>query len=550
MLVANLGHCKKPHIVMILADDLGWNDFGIHGSSQIPTPNIDALAYNGVLLHKYYTQQTCTPSRAALLTGNYPIRTGLQGIPIDAGEDRSLPLEMPTMAERLKGLGYKTHMVGKWHLGAACKEVTPTKRGFDSHFGYWNGYVGYFNYEISVPLNTTMNLTGFDLHNGFQPQWALKGQYATDLFTKKSVELIHQHDEKTPLFLMINHLAGHTGYNGTELGVPDRKAANEKYDFIETPERRLLADIVNRMDSSVGEIVTKLSEKKMLENAIIIFFSDNGAQTTGMFQNFASNWPFRGLKFTLFEGGVRGTGVIYSPLLEKKRYINRHLIHITDWLPTLYYAAGGEMEKLGKIDGINQWNTISRNKTTNRNEILINIDEVNGYSGMLGYGGQYKLLNGSWKNGIYNGYYGDDGRGPKNPNYDIQQVLDSPTNVAIRKLEKEPIKQEEIQKLHSQVDMSRYRKEGNFTAFDCNEYCLFDIFEDPCETKNLIGDEDKQEIVESLKEKLFSYYEQLVPETNKAVDPNSNPAKFNNTWHTWINCESRIAELISKNTCF
>nr|XP_023027990.1 arylsulfatase B-like [Leptinotarsa decemlineata] len=539
--IAILGECtnlgSKPHIVFMVADDLGWNDFAIHGSNQIPTPNIDALAYNGAILHNFYTQQSCTPSRAALLTGNYPIRTGLQGIPLDSGENRSLPIDMPTMGERFQELGYKTHMVGKWHLGAACKEVTPTKRGFDTHFGYWNGYVGYFDYKISTPINDTHNFTGFDLHNEFKPEWGLIGQYATELFTKKSLEVIDKHDTDKPLFLMINHLAGHAGHDGVELGVPNVTEANKKYGYIKTPERRLLADIVNHLDRSVGEVITKMSEKKMLDNSIIIFFSDNGAQTTGKYQNFASGWPFRGLKFTLLEGGVRGTGIIYSPLLEKRRYVNRHLIHITDWLPTLYHIAGGDTKALGKIDGKNQWNTISRNDTTKRTDILLNIDEVNGYSGMLGYGGQYKLLNGSYNDGIYNGYYGDHGREPENPDYNIQGILNSPTNIAIQTIEQQPLTPAQIKKLRAEVDMKKYKPQGTYPTFTCDEYCLFDLHADPCETTNLIGDEEKQDIVKNLKKKLLAYNQQLVPQTNKPVDVNSNPALFNNTWFPWLKCK-------------
>ncbi|CAG9815087.1 unnamed protein product [Phaedon cochleariae] len=528
---------KKPNIVIILADDVGWNDFGIHGSSQIRTPNIDALGFNGVVLDKFYTQQTCTPSRAALLTGNYPIRSGLQGIPLDAGENRSLPLDMPTMPERLKGLGYRTHLVGKWHLGAACKEVTPTRRGFDTHFGYWNGYVGYFSYDISVAINTTMNFTGFDLHNGFEPQWPLKGRYATELFTRKAVEVIDRHDRKEPLFLMLAHLAGHAGQDGVELGVPNTTAAYEKYRYIATPERRLYADIVNIMDNSVGEIVTKLSERRMLDDTIILFFSDNGAQTTGMFQNFGSGWPFRGLKFTLNEGGVRGTGVLYSSMLQKKGYINNELIHITDLLPTFYHAAGGNVAKLGKIDGINQWNVISKNETTKRTELLINIDEVNGYSGILGYEGRYKLLNGSFRNGLYNDYYGDSGRGPENPPYDIQSVLDSPTNTAIRKLAKNtPLDRTRVQSMRSALDRGWCAPRAATPLYTCDDYCLFDIRADPCETENLIGDDTKRDVIDTLKGKLRGYYEQLVPETNKKVDPDSDPARFNNTWYPWLEC--------------
>nr|ATE50178.1 arylsulfatase 3 [Psylliodes chrysocephala] len=530
---------KKPHIIIILADDVGWNDFSLHGSNQIPTPNIDALGFNGVILDKFYTQQTCTPSRAALLTGKYPMRLGLQGTPIDAGENRSLPFNTPTMAEHLKKLGYSTHLVGKWHLGAACKKHTPTKRGFDTHFGYWEGYVGYFSYEINVtsPIDAKKNFSGFDLHDGFQPQWQLQGQYATELFAKKSLDIIEKHDTSKPLFLMLSHLAGHTGHDGTELGVPNKTRTDEVYSYIKGSERRSYADLINIMDQSVGEVVQKLSVRGMLENSIILFFSDNGAQTEGMFQNFGSSWPFRGLKFTLFEGGVRGTAAIYSPLFEKKNYINRELIHITDFLPTFYRAAGGNVKDLENIDGIDQWNVISKNENTARSHILLNIDDFSGYSGILGFEGRYKLLNGSFKDGLYNKYYGESGRNSENPTYNISSILTSPTNIAIQKLKgMKQLDSQKILQLRKEVTLDSCRSANNTDIFLCNDLCLFDIYSDPCETTNLIKDADKQKIVNNLKEKLDNYLTKIVPAANKLVDVRSDPNKFNNTWTPWLIC--------------
>nr|UNO37550.1 sulf3a [Psylliodes dulcamarae] len=517
----------------------GWNDFSLHGSNQIPTPNIDALGYNGVILDKFYTQQTCTPSRSALLTGKYPIRLGLQSTPIDAGENRSLPFDTPTMAEHLKKLGYSTHLVGKWHLGAACKKQTPTNRGFDTHFGYWAGYVGYFDYSINVtnPSNSKKNFTGFDLHNGFQPQWQLQGQYATELFTKKSVDIIEQHDPSKPLFLMLSHLAGHAGHDGVELGVPNKTRTDEVYSYINHGGRRSYADLINIMDRSVGEVVQKLSVKGMLDNSIILFFSDNGAQTQGVFQNFGSSWPFRGLKFTLFEGGVRGTATIYSPLFKKKNYINKELIHITDFLPTFYRAAGGNLTDLGKIDGTDQWNVISNNKTTERSHILLNIDERLGYSGILGFDGRYKLLNSSFRDGVFNDYYSQSGRSSKNPAYNPSLILSSPTNLAIKKLNgTKQLDSNKVVELRKEVTLESCRPKNNTDIFLCDDLCLFDIFSDPCETTNLVKDADKQNIVKNLKDTLDNYFTQIVPSTNKPVDVRSNPSKFNNTWTPWFIC--------------
>lgn len=147
---------------------------GFRGSNQSVTPNIDALAYNGVILDRFYTQQSCTPSRAALLTGKYPSKIGMQGIPITAGENRFLPRNVATLPERLKGLGYKTCLVGKWHLGASYRAVTPSERGFDEHFGYWHGYIGYFDYFAASKYKVQQKvkiLTKFNLLKIVEYDW-------------------------------------------------------------------------------------------------------------------------------------------------------------------------------------------------------------------------------------------------------------------------------------------------------------------------------------------------------------------------------------------
>ncbi|KAH7962654.1 hypothetical protein HPB52_017331 [Rhipicephalus sanguineus] len=138
---------KQPHIVFILADDLGWNDVSYHGSHHIRTPNIDALAWNGVRFDRRYYQPLCSPSRSALMTGRYPIHTGLQHGIIGQSEPRGLSLHFKLLPEWLNELGYSFYMVGKWHLGFYKSEFTPTKRGFSSHVGSWGGFVDYYTHD-------------------------------------------------------------------------------------------------------------------------------------------------------------------------------------------------------------------------------------------------------------------------------------------------------------------------------------------------------------------------------------------------------------------
>ncbi|CAH1131825.1 unnamed protein product [Ceutorhynchus assimilis] len=528
---------KQPHIVVIIGDDIGWNDFGFHGSNQIPTPNIDALGYNGVFLNNFYTQPTCSPSRAAFLTGQYPMRYGYQDIPISAGEDRPLPHDIELLPEKLKKVGYKTHLVGKWHLGAARKNDTPTARGFDTHFGYWYGFVGYFDYfnyqDMMADWNLNVTWSGLDLHDRFAPKWEYQGRYATDLFTEKSLQVIDNHNASEPLFLYLGHLAGHTGTNGTELGVPNITEAEEKYGYIEKPERRLYADIVNRLDESIGKVVKKLKEKDMLENSIILFLSDNGAQTYGMYQNYGSNYPLKGLKFTLLEGGVRGSAVLFSPLLEKKGYINNHLMHITDFYTTFLNVAGVELDKCSSsTDGINQWKSISKNLPSRRSNLLLNIDEINGFSGLISANG-FKYLNGSFKNGIYDSAVGDPGRSVNTPEYNIEAVLQSETNKAIQSLSNSILlTQNNIMHLRGKLDISSCKGKIRTRDLPCLGECLFDILNDPCETTNLIN--ERPVIANLLKIKLNHYFKQIVPSRRIKIDLSSNPKYCNNTWFPWL----------------
>ncbi|XP_017774677.1 PREDICTED: arylsulfatase B-like, partial [Nicrophorus vespilloides] len=313
---------KKPNIVMIVADDVGWNDVGFHGSNQIDTPNIDALGLNGIYFDRYYAQQSCTPSRSALLTGRYPIRLGYQGKPLHAGENRSISHDFWTLPKALKGLGYMNHLVGKWHLGSASKNFTPQAYGYDSHYGYLDGFVSYFDHDIQSDGHL-----GKDMYSDHQPLTNTTGEYFTDLVTRKSIEVIKNHPQEKPLHLVISHLAAHTGKStsmGGFLEVASDEYNDKKYGYIPDKIRRMYAEIVERMDTSIGDVVEALDRKGILDNTIIVFFSDNGAPTNGFFKNRGSNFPFRGIKLSLFEGGVRVPAVVYSSKFKNKGRIYKN----------------------------------------------------------------------------------------------------------------------------------------------------------------------------------------------------------------------------------
>ncbi|KAL1469833.1 hypothetical protein MTO96_024781 [Rhipicephalus appendiculatus] len=323
---------RPPHIVLILADDLGWADLSYNGNPQIRTPNIDALAWNGVRLSRLYYQPLCTPSRAAIMTGLYPIHTGMQHFVINMSEPRGLPLNLKLLPEWLNDLGYTSYMLGKWHLGFHESAYTPTNRGFLSHVGSWGGAC----------------------------------EYTT-------------HQRAAPMFLYVAHLAPHYGTVRVPLEAPVEY--HEGYDFIGPRNRTIYAGMVSALDKSVGEIFEALHEKGMLNDTFLSFSSDNGAAATFWGTDGASSYPLRGEKSTLWEGGVRVPGFIWTaePLWRGRGSHYDRIFHATDWLPTLYELAGGNLSKLAGIDGVSHLRSIGDPLTyPPRSEVLLNIDSHRG----------------------------------------------------------------------------------------------------------------------------------------------------------------------------
>jgi arylsulfatase A-like enzyme len=339
----------KPNVVFFLADDLGWGDVGYHGS-EIRTPNIDKLAAAGARLEAFYVQPVCSPTRAALMTGRYPMRHGLQVGVVRPWAQYGLPLDERTLPQALKEAGYATAIVGKWHLGHFQPEFLPTRRGFDHQYGHYNGALDYF---------THVRDGGFDWHRDDK---ACRDEgYSTHLLAKEACRIVADHDPKNPLFLYLPFNAVHAPHQ-----VPEKY--KEPYAKLKEP-RRTYAGMLTAMDEAIGQVVEAVEKKGLRKDTLFVFSSDNGGPQPG---TVTSNGKLRAGKATVYEGGVRVAAfAAWDGHIKPGTTVNEPL-HMVDWYPTLLKLAGAPTEQKLPLDGVDAWGTIAEGKPTQHKEILIN----------------------------------------------------------------------------------------------------------------------------------------------------------------------------------
>ena len=475
---------KKPHIVFILADDLGFNDLGYH-NSRVKTPVIDELAREGVRLENYYVQPICTPTRSQLLSGRYQIHTGLQHNIVWPSQANALPKNETTIAEKLREYGYKTHMVGKWHVGFYKREFRPRQRGFDTFFGYLTGAEDYYSHinGMGYPASDFERLNGFDLWRNEEPATDLNGTYSTLLYARETQRIIADHDQDQPLFLYLAFQAVHA-----PLQVP--KEYLKPYFHIKDDKRRTYLGMVTCMDEAIGNVTQALKDKGLWENSVLVFSTDNGGQILYG----GNNWPLRGWKASLWEGGIRAVGFVSSPLFNNTKRISRDLIHVTDWFPTFVKLAGGTTEEMS-LDGFDVWETLNAGKPSPRYEILINIDPIDSYDTAEHY---HKCRHagirvGDWK--LLVGCPGNSSWVPP-PEFDYNYKQD----FSVR---------------HSEKDLF-----------------LFNITHDPCERNDL--SKVYPFIVDQLLSRIEVYNGTAVPVRYPPPDPKSKPQYHGGKWVPWV----------------
>ena len=330
---------KKPNFILIVADDLGFADLSLHGSKQIPTPNIDRLAKEGInFTQGYVSAPVCAPSRAGLLTGKNQVRFGFDNNlagnqPGFNPEFRGLPLSEKTIADRLKPLGYVSGLIGKWHLGEG-ERFHPLKRGFDEFWGYQGGGHDYFSSKpdgkgylspIECNYKTPQPIT-----------------YITDDKGDECVDFIKRHKNQ-PFFLFASFNAPHAPMQAT-------KADLELFSHIKDEKRRTYCAMVHRLDVNVGRIIKTIEEEGLAENTLVVFISDNGGPCD---QNVSINAPFNGQKGILLEGGIRVPFIMKWPERIPAGKTFGHPVISLDFASTFVEMAGGKISAEDKLDGVN-----------------------------------------------------------------------------------------------------------------------------------------------------------------------------------------------------
>jgi arylsulfatase A-like enzyme len=369
-------HCRprafeRPNIIFIMADDLGYKDIGCFGNIEIHTPSLDRLAAEGLKLTDYHSNgAVCSPTRAALLTGRYQQRSGLEGVIYARNESRHTGLDVKefTMADFMKDAGYATGIVGKWHLGYKI-EFNPLYQGFDFFRGFVSGNIDYHSH----------------VDNSGIPDWwhnlekVEESGYTTDLITNHALTFIEK-NQNNPFFLYVSHAAPHTPFQGRQDKAERFSGAKFTYEGSVKNKKRAYTEMIEAMDDGIGEILNKLDELNLSDNTMIVFCSDNGG-----YEGYTDNGNLRGFKGSLWEGGHRVPAIIRWPGYIKPGTFSHQTVMSMDFFPTFVNLSKSGKKRDFRFDG------------TDLTRMLIEEQELPMRTLFWKYRNQKVARNGKWK---------------------------------------------------------------------------------------------------------------------------------------------------------
>lgn len=374
---------SKPHLFFVLVDDLGFNDFSYRSSDleSVAWPHVNALLNQSIKIEHYYTQPLCTPTRAALMTGRYPARLGLQHGVIAGNYDYGLPLDEVTLADKLKAAGYATHAVGKWHLGDYNFESTPTYRGFDTYMGYWSGGEDYYTHVVgnALDFHRQWNVSG-DGHGTYQSVNDQNNVFSTQVFGAEMARAVETHKKQFPskpgfFYLPLQNVHSPLESPGGEF--------DEACKDIPNADRKIFCAMAAAADQAIGNLTSQIETLFAGEDYLMVISGDNG----GIPMSAGNNYPLRGMKAELWEGGVRNNAIVWGSLVPQDRqgstYTNG-MIHVTDWHATFASLGGSTLESRKAMDGKDVWPAISSDQASPMSEFLINYDPCSGHGSCAG----------------------------------------------------------------------------------------------------------------------------------------------------------------------
>ena len=328
---------RRPNIVFIYADDLGWGDVSFNGRKEWPTPNLDRLAAEGTVFNRWYSgAPLCGPSRACLLTGKYTIHHSVRN------NATAIPLSEVTIAKALKPLGYATALIGKWHGGVTPEGKTthPLDHGFDMNFGY-------------LSANQAWEHFPKQLYRG--RELVQVSGYSADILTDEAVKFMGAH-RSDPFFLYLAYIEPHFHVTAPEEDVAKFKGKFQEKDATE-PYNARYAAMINRMDRGIGRVLQALDKMNLAKDTLVVFSSDNGGTfepgNKGASNYHDSNRPLRGQKGSLEEGGIREPAVVRWPGRVPAGKKSNEIVHMMDVMPSLLAATGGKPDPAWKMDGAN-----------------------------------------------------------------------------------------------------------------------------------------------------------------------------------------------------